>query len=404
MHSLDTLMIEHDPATSLIAGLRFVFILGPLEIGGAERQALMLASGLRDTFGAHVEVWGTMGAPGRAAAHCDEHDVPWRIVPMGIRGLERNLRRAWQSIRRLFRFAKALRESRPDVVVSYMTMPNINAAFAWRYARARMCVWGQRDDGSTSSGWWVERLAARLAPVFIANSEHGAEFLASGLGVRRDRIEVIANGVRLHEAQVSRAMWRERLVVDDEAIVAVMLGNLHEGKDHPTLLRAWRKVVAELARENRTAVLALAGRFDSQHGALQRLAAELGIGDSVRFLGEVTDVAGLLAASDIGILSTYGEGLPNSVLEYMSASLPVVASDCPGVREAVGSTGAEMLSNVGDAEEMAGHILELARNEAERRVVGQRMKDRVDREFGPEQMIARTASVVARRLESRTPR
>ena len=74
---------------------------------------------------------------------------------------------------------------------------------------------------------------------------------------------------------------------------------------------------------------------------LKELAAELGIADHVYFIGRCDNVASLLFASHVGVLSSKAEGFANAILEYMAAGLPVVATDVGGVREAVveGETG-----------------------------------------------------------------
>ena len=88
----------------------------------------------------------------------------------------------------------------------------------------------------------------------------------------------------------------------------------------------------------------LAGRPEGRRELLEVLARDLGLGERVRFVGDVDDVAGLLGASDVGVLSsTPLEGCPNAVIESMAAGLPVVGTDIPGVREALGDEGRPFL-------------------------------------------------------------
>ena len=70
---------------------------------------------------------------------------------------------------------------------------------------------------------------------------------------------------------------------------------------------------------------------------VEALIQELKIVSSVRLVGEVPDLANLLGALDLGVFSSRFEGCPNGVLECMAAGLPVVATDIPGIIEAVGS-------------------------------------------------------------------
>ena len=78
---------------------------------------------------------------------------------------------------------------------------------------------------------------------------------------------------------------------------------------------------------------AIAGEGELMEG-LRELAGQLGIRDEVFFLGRCDNVADLLFASEIGVLSSKAEGFANAILEYMAADLPVVATDVGGARVA----------------------------------------------------------------------
>src|SRR5258706_11668352 len=102
-----------------LAGARVIFVLGPLELGGSERQALLLARYLKTEQLADVSVWGTMGAPGSLAALCDEYDIPWRIVPF-----QWGQHRA-QNLTSLAIFAWQLRRARPAIILPYFAPTNL---------------------------------------------------------------------------------------------------------------------------------------------------------------------------------------------------------------------------------------------------------------------------------------
>src|SRR2546426_8921983 len=89
---------------------------------------------------------------------------------------------------------------------------------------------------------------------------------------------------------------------------------------------------------------------------MRALARELNLGRSVRFLGPVDDVPGLLSAVDLAVLSSTSEGCPNAVLECMASGLPVVATDIPGIRKAVGPSGYNYLAPPDDARSFAERI------------------------------------------------
>ena len=208
-------------------------------------------------------------------------------------------------------------------------------------------------------GEGLARRAVRNTPVLVSNSSHAAAHLVDELGAPPGHVSVVRNGVALPSARASRAEWRARLEVDDHAVVVCALAHFHERKDHATLVRAWRAAATRFADDRTSAVLVLAGRDDGDREPVEAFVRDLGLERSVRFAGDVDDVAGLLSAADAGVLSSRAEGCPNALLECMTAGLAVAATDVAGVREAVGEEGAQLLAPAGDAEALAAALVRL---------------------------------------------
>jgi glycosyltransferase involved in cell wall biosynthesis len=388
-------MPDQDSAddVALLRGQRIIIVLATLELGGAERQAILLARYLAGEQGAEVEVWG-YGERGRASELCEEHGIRWRSAPVP---LPWSASRAAQ-LKRLAIFARSLRRARPDVILPFMFMPSVACGIVWRATGACLCIWNQRDEGRDRLGRWAEKLAVRFTPSFVANSGHGAQFMVRELGVRRELLHVIHNGVQLAPRAADRAAWRSRLEVDDDCFLACMVANLQVFKDHVTLLKAWRIVVDRLQALKRQSVLLLAGRFDGTQDSLKALADELELGGSVRFLGQVKDVAGLLGAVDVGVHSSVNEGCPNGVLECMAASLAVAGTDYSGIREAVGEQGYQFLAPPGDAQSLAERIIALALDREVRREAGAANRQRIESEFDPRNMCRKMLSLIVEGL------
>jgi glycosyltransferase involved in cell wall biosynthesis len=205
-------------------------------------------------------------------------------------------------------------------------------------------------------------------------------------------VAIVPNGVALDPPARGPAEWRRALALGD-AFVAGMVANLHRHKDHATLLRAWRMVTRECRAAGRAAVLVLAGRADDRAGALQALAAELGIADTVRFAGPVEDVSGLLAALDVGVLSSRAEACPNAVLEYMAAGLPVTGTAIAAMRDCLGPEAP--LAPVDDAGALATCLLRLAGDPALRAAEAARNRARAAACYAPDRMCDALAGVLA---------
>jgi glycosyltransferase involved in cell wall biosynthesis len=373
----------------MLKGRRIVFLLGNLELGGAERQALILARYLAGHEQAAVQVWG-FNKTGPVAEICERHGLPWRMIPFPFNGTRSD------RLRGLIRVCSALRQTKPDILLPYTLGPNTVCGLIGRWTGASACVWNQRDEGIVRYGPSIARRAAKRTPRFIANSEGGARFLIEKLLVDESKVTVIRNGIETVAPELDRRAWRERLAVDDSSFVACMVANLHALKDHATLLHAWRKVVNELENNGRAPLLVLAGRHDGAYESLAALAANLQLDGTVRFAGHVSDVSGLLGAADVSVFSSRSEGCPNSVLESMAAALPVAGTDIAGIREVVGPTGAEFLTPAGDADSLAAVLLKLAADRELRAHHGAQNRERIRERYGALRMCKETVDVLAR--------
>jgi glycosyltransferase involved in cell wall biosynthesis len=385
-----------DLTTGDLKNTRIIFVIASFTLGGAERQALLLARHLAHEQGANVEFWGT-GKPGRVSELCDEYNIPWRSAPIPLPWSSDPLTR----IKRLARFAITLRRARPDVILPYIFLPSVACGIVWRFTGARVCIWNQRCEGRDRLERTSEKLAIWFTRYFVANSRLGAEFMVTKLGIKHAPVNVIYNGVELKAPDWDRPRWRDYLGVTDDCFLACMVANLHPFKDHVTLLKAWRIVVDRLGAVNRKAVLLLAGSFFETHLSLKALAYDLKLGKSVRFLGGVKDVSGLLGAIDLGVHSSVNEGVPNGVLECMAAGLAVTGTDYPGICEAVGEDGYRFLAPPFDAEALAEQIIALALNPEIRREAGAANRLRIETEFPPRKMHQKMSSLIAEGLRQR---
>ena len=356
--------------------MRIVFVLNYAVLGGAERQAFQLALGLAGSEGAHVSVCSLTGEGGRAAQLFREHGFAWEPAPLSWKASHR------EKAQGLLRLGARLRRLRPDLLLPYCAIPDVCTGLVWRGTGAAACVWNQQDvNPVTAVGRRTLRSAIARTPAFAANSTHAAQLVESW-GAPAGSVRVIYTGVELSPPQAGPDEWRGRLGLREKDFVVAMLAHLHRFKDHATLLRAWRIVISELAGGPGSPVLLLAGRPAGTEHALKALAFDLDLGRSVRFLGDVEDVSGLLAVCDLAVLSSRAEGCPNGVLEPMAAGLPVAGTDIPGLREPLGAGGDVLLAPPGDAEGLAAAIVRAARDGDLRRSLGERNRTRALSEFG----------------------
>jgi glycosyltransferase involved in cell wall biosynthesis len=168
---------------------------------------------------------------------------------------------------------------------------------------------------------------------------------------------VIPNGVVVGPLpdDAAKAAARARLGLPADAFVAGIVARLSAQKAHHVLFEAFAILRAS---QPRARLVVVGGGPREQE--LRRLAADLGLGDSVQFTGVLRDVPDVLPAFDVACLSSVHEGVPVAVIEAMAAGIPVVATDCGALRDIVVEGEHGHLVPVGDAEALADRLLRLA--------------------------------------------
>lgn len=221
----------------------------------------------------------------------------------------------------------------------------------------------------------AERLYAPLPGArLLACSEHVRRSLAVEPILAAMPSEVIYNPIDVPaEPHVPRAL-------DAGSAVRVgMVARLDPIKDHATLLRAWPQVLKSFPH----AVLELVGDGELREGLL-RLAHELGVAGSVRFLGHQSDVTSITRNWDIFVYSTTGqEGLGNAAAEALALGLPAVVCDLPVMREVCGEEAAVDYYPAGDETALAARVVRLIPDLAHRRQIGRLARLRASVVFDP---------------------
>ena len=372
----------------ILQGRRILFFYPSFGFSGAERQGFYLAKYLKQQCDMQVEFWGFKD-PGPLSNLCAQENIPWQVVPNPQQGSL--IRRPLQ----LVRYAARIRSAHADILMPYMLAPCVSVGSIAKLTGA-VCIWNQRDEGRRGRMNPLQEAAAvRGCTWFISNSNIGAQFLNQELHAPAQKISVIYNGVELPAPAASREAWRQRLGIGLQDFAACMLANLTEHKDQLTLVSAWAEVVAQTQNLNRQAILVLAGYHGSTAVAIQQQIQSLHLDHYVILPGQVEDVSGLLAAMDLCVHSSEKEGLPNGILEAMLMGLPVVATDIPGIREALGPDNGDYLVPSASPNAFAGKIVELASNAGLMASIGARNRKRIIEQFSPDQYHQATARLLS---------
>ena len=215
-------------------------------------------------------------------------------------------------------------------------------------------------------------------------SEYTRSLLAQYENFPARRTKVIYNGVAIDRfSNVENPELKKRsLGMPANSKVIGIVARLDAVKNHPMLLRAFRRVVAELPGTN----LVIVGD-GPENRDLQGLASSLGISDSVLFLGARTDIAELLHTFDLFVLPSFSEGMSITLIEAMSAGLPVVATNVGGNPEVVNHGETGYLVENDNEQELARRLIECLRDDELRLKMGEAAKLRARKLFSLDRMI-----------------
>ncbi len=346
--------------TEAPARIPILFVIGTLDIGGAETQLVEMVRELDPRFDPAV---CCLTSSGPLAQRLEDAGIP--VTTMGFRGPKRGYWRFLPSIAKvpfdLVRFALCVRAHRPLIVHGVLLHAYVLGAFAGRLTGVPVIVASRRSLSLFKQGrpilQWSERLANRWTDLIVANSEAVRRDAIETEHLPPDKVVVIHNGLdierymRTPDAEIDALRRDLRLGAGP---VVIVLANLIAYKGHEYFLRAW----ADVCRRWPDATALIVGD-GVVRAAREADARELGIAANVRFLGTRRDVPALLAVADLLVHPSLQEGFCNALIEAMAAGKPVVATDVGGNREAVvhGETG--LIVAARDAQALAAAMLDV---------------------------------------------
>lgn len=273
--------------------------------------------------------------------------------------------------RDLLRLRSAIRDADLDLVQTWLLHSNVLGGLASKPGGPPV-VWGIHMTAAERASFGrvsallqrAEKTLSRWVPRAIVACSGTARDVMCAKGYDRSRIELIENGFdvsRFRPDQEDRASVRAELDISEDAPVVGHFARFHPVKDHATLLRAARTVIASVP----DAVFVLCGSgVDASNPEIASMVE--GIEGSVRLLGERSDVDRLMRAPDVGVLSSAGEALPLVIGEAMASGMPFVSTDVGDAAAVIGEAGAVVPP--GDAAALAERLTAFLRLPRERRM------------------------------------
>lgn len=366
--------------------MKILQLIGSFHLGGSERQAVQLTKLLVEKT-PHEIFLAVMTKEGALLDEVEKlgfKEIPeFRLTSFYDRNFISQINSA----------ARFMRKNKIDIVQTHDFYTNLFGMAAARIARVPVKIAAKRETAGirTKGQIILEKQAFRLADAIVANSEAVKNYLVEKQGVKPEKICVIYNGLNADEFANIRKARREiceqfNLPTDENAKFITLVANLrHRVKNQRMFLRAAVKVL----QRHPEAHFVLAGEGDLQR-ELERFAGDNNIAANTHFTGRCANVPELLSISDICVLTSFAEGFSNSILEYMAAGKPVVATDVGGASEAVvdGETGYLVQSDHDRI--MAKNLIELLGDEAKAKRFGAKGREIAEKEFSLEARLCKT--------------
>jgi glycosyltransferase involved in cell wall biosynthesis len=346
------------------APLNIVHVVESLDVGGLERVVLSLVAwqiqqGHRSRIVCLFHE-GALAAQARASGI--------EVVAVG--------KHVGFDLRALRLLRSELARGQPDVVHTHNAVTHYYAALAKLGLPSGRFINTRHGMGSLHGSTRLDRLyRAALLGTHAAVSVCRAvqeRFVATGV-IPAGKAAVVANGVPMEKIATRNLAAKQRLMLElgrpTGAVVLGTVGRLSPVKDHDNLLNALRL----LKDAGRSVELVIVGDGETRAG-LEALAQTLGLRDHVHFLGMRQDVAALLSAFDVFVLSSISEGYSLALVEAAAAGLPIVATQVGGnadiVHADLGDDSNGILVPAKDSAALAAAVARLAGDDALRERMG----------------------------------
>lgn len=367
---------------------RVLQLTGSFRNGGSERQAVALARGLREH--SEVEVYlATLDLDGPLRS--EALSAGFTEIPE----FKLNSFFDLNFVKQVRRCAALIKEQQVDLIHTHDFYTNVFGTAAAELARVSGKVASKRETFGMRSGAQdiVEKLAFGRADRVVVNSRAVQDSLTAR-GILDTKIELIYNGLDLSRFAVGQDIRKNFDIPAGRRLITLVANLRHDVKNVPMFLRA-AKLISERVSD---AVFMIAGEGELER-ELKSLAQDLGVADTTYFIGRCDDIPGLLSSSYACVLTSKAEGFSNSIIEYMAAGKPVVATRVGGAAEAIAEGQTGYLVDPDNADSTANRVIDLLKDPDKAARFGQMGQKKAQQEYSLESQISNTLSMYRRVLD-----
>ncbi|MFX0197459.1 MAG: glycosyltransferase [Candidatus Hodarchaeota archaeon] len=366
--------------------IRVVHLIDTLDTGGAENVVMTLARFMnKQKF--DVEIWCLRCSDVRKA-EMNKCGVSVKTVP---------LRRFW-TFYPLYKLTRFMAKERPVILHTHLVSGDIKGRICGRLAQVPIIVstyhnfYSYKEIKNTWNRIQVllDNVTARLFCDKIAVVSKRVAELHIGAGTPQEKLQIIPNPVDTDrfKSQSGPNEVDSTLLLSDRFARVITVARLVPVKGIDVLMRAAFRVLKRYPQTKFTIV-----GDGPLRKELELQIGKMDLNGSVVLAGERHDIVGLLRASDLFVLPSLSEGVPVSVLEAMSAGLPVVATEVGGNPDIIVNYETGILVPSGDADALADAICMLLGDPARFEAMGRRARERAKRLYSVETVVRQTENL-----------
>jgi glycosyltransferase involved in cell wall biosynthesis len=347
--------------------MRLTLVIPSMERGGAERVMSILASSWAEN--GHKITLLTLKREVNPAYELHP-DVKLRNLGLTGKPATNSLFAVFGQVARLRALRRAIRESQPDLIISFMERTNVLTLVATRGLRIPVIVSERVDPRHYDIGrLWngLRSLTYRWAAALVCQSRTSLIWFEQRVKVKG---RVIPNPILALKEGTAHLPLKNA-----ESHTMVAMGRLVDQKGFDLLLDAF----GELSARYTTWSLVIMGEGPLR-SELEARARALHLEHQVQFAGEVSDPFPVLRAAELFVLSSRFEGFPNALCEAMACGVAVVSFNCPsGPAEIVRHGVDGILVPPGDVSALVAALDQLMKDQHERDRLASRAPEVVER-------------------------
>lgn len=378
--------------------MRILYLITQSEFGGAQRYVFDLAINLKSEFNVIVAA-GKDGKNNEFENLLKENRIDFYSIPH----LKRKIS-PLNDLLAIFEILKLIKKLKPDIVhlnsSKVSILGSIVAKICSLYAIYTVHGWVFNEPMPKCKKLFyflAEKLTSFLKNKIVCISRLDYDIAKSKLRIKEEKLSLIYHGIRplnFISREEARKKIKERCEMRNAKceIIIGTIANLYKTKGLEYLIEAVKILMNELRATSYELRAIIIGE-GTERKNLENLIKKYNLEKNIFLLGNIKNAAELLPALDIYICSSVKEGFPYSILEAMSAGLPIVSTNVGGIPEIVDDGKNGLLIEPHNPEKLAEKIKILIEDEALRKEFIKEAKKTANEKFKLSEMIKKTKEI-----------